>query len=162
MKNLFFILLLLSIFSFVSCKKDDVDAEPLAQVDLGVYRITEDPTTGKTARTPANSTIWLWNSDNREYDINASGTEIYLGRIYDTKTKTFVSADQGAIGTVMTETIKPGKYMVYVMLNKSDQPGSQAYSYTQVEIGADQKFKFTKTFSLTLGDQQYEEWEKNQ
>ena len=162
MKNLFSIILLLSLFSFVSCEKEEVDAEPSAQVDLGVFRVTQDPTSGKFSKTPAQSTIWMWRSDNREFDVTASGTEVYLGRLYDNKTKTYVSADYGAIGVIMTETIRPGKYFVYVMLNKSDQPGSQAYSYTQVEIGADQKFKFTKTFSSNVGNLQYEAWEKNQ
>lgn len=160
MKNLFSIILILSLFSFVSCKKDDA-AEPSAKMELGVFKITQDSATGKTSRTQAVATIWMWNTENRELDVAASGSEIYLGRIYDKTTKTYVSSEFGAIGTSMIETIKPGNYLIYVMLNKSDLPGSQAYSYTTVQVSDDQKLSFKKIFSLNVGTQQYEPWEKN-
>lgn len=163
MKNLLSILSLLALFTFGGCKKDDeVQPEPTADIDLGVFKITQDPATGKSVRTPLVCTIWMWGSDNREFDIAASGSEIYVGRILDKKTQTYASAEYGAIGVQMTEQIKPGKYLVYVVINKSDQPGSQAYSYKYVEVGDDKKLSFKKVFSKDIGSMQYEEWDKNQ
>ncbi|PSR56138.1 hypothetical protein AHMF7605_22850 [Adhaeribacter arboris] len=164
MKNLFSFLLLLAVFTFSGCKKDEEvnPDEESAKVDLGVFKITQDPATGKAVKAPITCTIWMWRTENRDYDIAASGSEIYVGRIFDKTTKTYVSAEYGAIGVVMTEKIKPGKYLVYVVINKSDLPGSQAYSYKNVEIGADQTLNFKKVFSQNVGTMQFEDWEKNQ
>ncbi|QMU30067.1 hypothetical protein [Adhaeribacter radiodurans] len=164
MKNLFSILLLLVVFSFSGCQKDDEvnPDEASAQVDLGVFKITQDPTSGKAVKAPLNCTIWMWRTENHDYDVAASGSEIYVGRIFDKTTKTYVSAEYGAIGVVMTEKIKPGKYLVYVVINKSDQLGSQAYSYTNVEVGAEKTLNIKKVFSQNVGTMQFEAWEKNQ
>lgn len=161
MKNLLSVLFLLVLFAFSACQKDE-DQNPIAEVDLGVFKVTTDSTSGKAVKTPINCTIWMWNTDNRELDIAASGAEVYVGRALDKRTNTYVSAQYGAIGVLMTEQIKPGNYLVYVVINKSDEPGSQAYSYTQVTIGAEQKLTFTKVFSRNVGTQQFEEWEENQ
>ncbi len=161
MKNLFSILSLLSLFMFASCKKEEVEPDT-ADIDLGIYKLTQDPTSGKMSKTAVKSTIWLWSSDNRQLDTPVPSTDIYLGSLYDKQSKTLVNAEYGAIGVSMIETIKPGKYLVYVMLNKSDQPGSLAYSYKEIEVGADKKLTFTKIFSSNVGNEQYEEWDKNQ
>ncbi|MDQ3292293.1 MAG: hypothetical protein M3Q05_13480 [Bacteroidota bacterium] len=163
MKNLLSILLLLAVFAFGGCKKDDEvnPDEENAKVDLGVFKITKDAT-GKAIKAPINCTIWMWRTENRDFDVAASGSEIYVGRAFDKTTKTHISADYGAIGVVMTEKIKPGKYLVYVVINKSDSPGSQAYSYTNVEVGAEKTLNFKKVFSENVGTMQFEAWEKNQ
>ncbi len=162
MKNLLSVLTLLTLLVFGGCKKDDeVKPIPTGDIDLGIYKNTLDPATGKTTKEAIQCTIWMWKTDNRSLDLAGSGSEAYLGRILDKNTKGYVSAEYGAIGINMREKVETGKYLVYVFINKSDQKGSQAYSYTNVEIKEDKKVSIRKTFSQDIGTQQYEEWSTN-
>ena len=162
MKNLLSVLTLLTLLVFGGCKKDDeVEPIPTGDIDLGIFKLTPDPETGKATRKAVQSTIWMWKTDDRNLDLTASGSEIYLGRILDKNTNKFVSAEYGAIGINMREKVETGKYLLYVFINKSDQKGSQAYTYTNVEIKEDKKVSIRKVFSQDIGTQQYEDWNLN-
>ena len=162
MKNLLSVLTLLTLLVFGGCKKDDeVKPIPTGDIDLGVFKNTLDPATGKTTRQPIQCTIWMWKKDGRNVDLAASGSEIYVGRILDKNTNKYVSAEYGAIGLNMKEKVETGNYLVYVFINKSDQKGSQAYSYTNVEIKEDKKVSIRKTFSPDVNTLQFEDWNAN-
>ncbi|QNF33698.1 hypothetical protein HUW51_13575 [Adhaeribacter swui] len=162
MKNLLSVLTLLTLLVFGGCKKDDeVKPIPTGDIDLGFFKISADPATGQTTNTPIQCTIWMWKTDNRNLDLTSSGSEIYLGRILDKNTNKYVSAEYGAIGINMREKVETGKYLVYVFINKSDQKGSLAYTYTNVEIKEDKKVSLRKVFSQDIGTQQYEAWNTN-
>ena len=162
MKNLLSVFPVLFLLVFAGCKKDDeVNPIPTGDIDLGIYKSMLDPATGKTSKQAVQCTIWMWKTDNRSLDLAGSGSEIYVGRILDKNTKGYVSAEYGAIGINMREEVETGKYLVYVFINKSDQKGSQAYSYTNIEVKKDKKITIQKTFSQDIGTQQYEEWNTN-
>lgn len=116
---------------------------------------------GQFTAQPTPAIIHVWKAENREFDVPASASDIYLGFAHDKVSKTSYTADYGAVGSAMNEEIEPGKYFIYVLLNKSANTGSLAHSYTYFEIKEGQKLNLKKTFAYNVGTEQYEDWNKN-
>jgi hypothetical protein len=121
----------------------------------------EKSSTQQITDKPVNAIIHVWNAENSDFDVAASGSDIYVGYAYDKTSKTYKDATYGAVGSAMLETIKPGRYFVYVVLSKTSRAGSLAYSYTYVDVKEGQVLQISKTFSHDVASGAFEAWEKN-
>lgn len=152
---LFFFLLL------TGCKDTESTPTPPTNLVLSVLKQNLSAS-GEITETPVSSTIYVWKADNKDFDVNASGTDIYIGYAYEKNSKSYINAQQGGIGLTLSEELAPGRYFVYVLLPKTNKTGSQAYSYTYLNIAEGQTLTTKKVFSHNVGTKAYEEWSKNQ
>ncbi|MCX2741736.1 hypothetical protein [Pontibacter anaerobius] len=160
MKNLLFLIMLPVIMLF-SCKEDDPEpAEKRGQIILDIKKQTKD-SSGKIGVKPQYATVYVWNAENRNFDVDASGTDVYLGYALDNTSNSFKTSDYGAVGYRMDEKIEPGKYFIFVMLPKSSSRGSLANSYTYFEVKAGEALEMEKIFSHDIESEQTEAWDKN-
>lgn len=150
-----FILLL----SLSACKKDGNEPVPDTVINLEVMK-QKKSSSGTITAEPESAIIYMWNAEDREFDVAAS-PDIQYGAAYDRVNDTSVTMKYGAIGSRMKEKIIPGRYFIYVVLPKSSKSGSLAYSYTYIDIKEGETLNLTKTFSHDLGAGMYEEWSKN-
>jgi hypothetical protein len=157
-KNL---LLPLLLFVFLTACKDEEDApEPQTRIDLEVSKQKLD-SSGKVTVNRAPAIIHIWKAEDRDYDVEASSSDMYIGYAYDKVSGTHKTAEYGSVGSVAKEVVKPGRYFVYVLLMKSSSAGSLAYSYTTVDVKEGETLALKKVFSHDIGTEQYEEWDKN-
>ncbi|MCJ8167447.1 hypothetical protein MKJ04_21580 [Pontibacter sp. E15-1] len=112
-------------------------------------------------REPVSAIVHVWPAENQDFDVQASGSDIYLGYAYDKISGKSKTAKYGAVGSRMNEQIKPGKYFIYVVLKKSSETGSLAYSYRYFEVKEGETVTLQKTFSHDVPSETFEEWDKN-
>ena len=153
------ILPLLILTILTSCNQVDDTVTPPSRVVINVNKQFIE--NGSTVTKPANAIIHLWKAEDRDFDVAASGEDIYVGYAYDKTSKSSFNADYGSVGFAINEDLTPGRYFVYVVLNKSSASGSQAYTHTYIDIKAGERFFYSKVFSHDVGNQQYEVWTKN-
>ncbi|WP_162051500.1 hypothetical protein [Pontibacter pamirensis] len=155
--NKLLLLPLLFILFLSSCKKD----EPVLSTTMNLEVMKQKKSsTGEITVEPTSAIIHVWSAENREFDVNAS-PDIHFGSIYDKTTKSFQTMRYGAIGIRMREHIQPGRYFANVLLPKSSNKGSLAYSYTYFEIKKGENLDLTKIFSHDVESGVYEDWDLN-
>lgn len=159
MKKRILLPILALIFLF-SCEKDSPKPELPTLMNLKVM-IEKKLSSGTIATEPKTAIIHVWNAEGSEFDIAAS-PDILFGYAYDRSSASFKTMKYGAIGSVMREKIEPGRYFVYVLLPKSSDSSSLAYSYSYFEIKAGQTLDLFKVFSHDIGSGTYEQWGDNQ
>jgi hypothetical protein len=159
MKNHLLIPLLLLLF-LAACKDEqEKPPTPTTKIILEVKKQSKNASGQKTIEAvPA--IIHMWPAENCEFDVGAS-PDIHFGYAFDKASNSYKTMKYGAIGSRMSEVIKPGRYFVYVLLPKSSSSGSLAYSYTYFDIKEGENLQLSKTFSVDIGSGQYESWEKN-
>jgi hypothetical protein len=153
------ILPLLFLLAFTGCKKDG-DGPADTRLALTIFK-QEQSSTGDITEIPASAIVHVWKAEGRDFDVAASGTDINIGYAYDKTTQTSYTANHGAVGNTMREKIEPGRYFVYVVLPKSANAGSQAYSHTYFDIKEGQTKTLKKVFSYNVANNQFENWAKN-
>ncbi|PKV66887.1 hypothetical protein [Pontibacter ramchanderi] len=148
---------LLVFLLFASCK-DEKDPEPVSEtiMDLKVMK-QKKSSSGQTITEPASAIIHVWKAENREFDVAAS-PDIHFGYVYDKISQSYVTMNYGAIGSKMRERIEPGKYFVFVLLPKSSDNTSLAYSYSYFEIKKGETLNLVRTFSHNVSPGAYESW----
>ncbi|GAA4434215.1 hypothetical protein GCM10023188_24880 [Pontibacter saemangeumensis] len=144
------------------CKdEDEPEPEPLpSAVDADIKKQVKY-SSGAIETKPASAIIHIWSAEDADFDVEASGTDIYVGSAYDKNSGEFKTAIYGSVGSRMKEPVEPGKYFIYVLLKKSSSSGSLAYSHTYFEIKEGENLQLKKTFSHDVPSGAYEEWDKN-
>jgi len=161
MKKALLLPLLLCLF-LTACKEDETDPGPLETlIDVDVRKEVK-AASGSVKREPATAIIHIWPAEGRDFDVEASGSDIYIGSAYDKNSGEYKAAKYGSVGSHMNEPIEPGKYFVYVVLMKSSKSGSQAYSYKYFDIKEGETLELKKTFSHDVPSETFEAWDKNQ
>jgi hypothetical protein len=152
---LFFVALL----AFVTaCKDKEEDAPaPQTKIDLAIKK-EKLGASGKVSVDRAAAIMHMWRTEDAEFDVEDPSADMRIGYAYDKVSGSHKASEYGAIGSVMREPVKPGRYFVYVSLMKSSGPGSLAYSYTTVDIKEGETLKLEKVFKHDVGTEQYEEW----
>ena len=146
-----------------ACKDEESDPEPEplpSAVDADVKKQVK-AASGAISAKPASAIIHIWPADNSDFDVEASGSDVYIGYAYDKVSGEYKTAKYGSVGTRMNEPVEPGKYFIYVLLMKSSGSGSLAYSHTYFEVKEGEKMKLSKTFSYDVPSETFEEWDKN-
>ncbi|MFD2512608.1 hypothetical protein ACFSRY_01905 [Pontibacter locisalis] len=154
-----FLLPILFLIIFTSCKDDEPEVIPETRLTIEVSK-QEASSTGSISTERTTAIIHVWEAAGRDFDVSKS-PDIYLGNVYDNNSETYKTIEYGAIGSRMVEKIEPGRYFVYVLLPKSNNSGSLAYSYTYFDIKKGDNLKLSKTFSHDLDEGIYEKWDKN-
>lgn len=157
MRNVLYTLLILLFIT--ACKEEDTPS-PKTRYDIEVRKQIKD-SAGKVTAKPTLALIYMWPSEGRDFDVSASGSDVYAGAVYDKNSGTLVTAKYGAVGAVMNEEVEPGKYFVYVTLPKSSEQSSLVHSYTYFELKEGETLEVRKTFGYSLTPGQFEEWGKN-
>jgi hypothetical protein len=160
MKRILLLPLLFFVF-LTACKDEEDAAEPQTRINIEVSKQKLD-SSGKVTVNRAPAIIHIWNAEDKDFDVEASSSDMYIGYAYDKVSGTYKTAEYGSVGSVAKEVVKPGKYFVYVLLMKSSSTGSLAHSYTTVDVKEGETLELKKVFSHDVGTEQYEEWEKNQ
>lgn len=160
MKKVLLFPLFLCLFLTTACKDED-EPEPQPTIIDVVVRKEVETASGSVKEEPASAIIHLWPAEDRDFDVEASGTDIYIGYAYDKNTGEYKTAKYGSVGSSMNERIEPGKYFIYVLLMKSSRSGSLAYSHTYFEIKEGETLELEKTFSHDVPSETFEEWDKN-
>lgn len=151
---------LLATLLFISCKEESTPApKPETIMDLKVMQ-QRKLSSGQIVAEPTQAIIHVWKAENRDFDVSSS-PDIHYGYVFDKQSQSFVTMDYGAIGSKMRERIEAGKYFVHVLLPKSSNNTSLAYSYSYFEIKTGETLNLVKTFSHDISPESYEDWEKN-
>ena len=158
MKKVLLFPLLLCLF-LTACKEEDPEPAPTT-IDADIFKKVKNAS-GSISTKPASAIIHVWPAEDRDFDVEASGPDIYVGSIYDKNSGDYVTAEYGAVGNRIDEPIKPGKYFIYVVLMKSSESGSLAYSYKYFEVKEGETLELKKTFSHDVPSETFEAWEKN-
>ncbi len=153
------ILPLLILLAFTGCKKDD-EGPSETRMALTIFK-QEQSATGQITEVPVSAIVHVWKAEGRDFDVAASGADVNVGYLYDKTSQTSYTATAGAVGNSMREKIEPGRYFVYVVLNKSSSAGSQAYSHTYFNVKEGETETLKKTFSFDAANNQFESWAKN-
>ncbi|MDO6389265.1 hypothetical protein Q4E40_03940 [Pontibacter sp. BT731] len=156
----FILLPILALFFLFSCEKDSPKPELPTLMNLKVMK-EKKLSSGTITTEPKTAIIHVWNAENSEFDIDAS-PDIIFGYAYDKSSASFKTMKYGAIGSVMKEKIEPGRYFIYVLLPKSSDRSSLAYSYSYFEIKAGQTLDLFKVFSYDISSGTFEQWSENQ
>lgn len=159
MKKLILLPILALIFLF-SCEKDSPKPEVPTLMNLKVMK-EKKLSSGTINTEPKTAIIHVWNAEGSEFDVAAS-PDIIFGYAYDKSSASFKTMKYGAIGSVMKEKIEPGRYFVYVLLPKSSEKSSLAYSYSYFEIKAGQTLDLLKVFNYDVSPGTFEQWDENQ
>jgi len=154
------LLLPLFLFLLLTACKDEDDPEPVTKVVVDTKKQEKSPD-GKITTVSASAIVHIWNAENADFDVEASGSDVYIGYIYDKNTDDYVTADYGSVGAHMNEIIEPGKYFVYVLLMKSAGSSSLAYSYKYFEVKEGETATLKKVFSHNAPAGAFEEWDRN-
>jgi len=161
MKKILLLPLFFCLF-LTACKDDEADTGPQeTTIDVEVRKEVK-ASSGSIKREPAKAIIHIWPADDRDFDVEASGSDIHIGSLYDKNSGEYKSAKYGSVGDHMNEPIEPGKYFIYVVLMKSSQSGSLAYSYKYFDVKEGETLELKKTFSHDVPSETFEAWDKNQ
>lgn len=156
--------LLLPLFLFLSltaCKdEDDPEPEPESSIVVEVRKEVK-AASGAVTKEHVSAIIHIWPAEGRDFDVEASGSDIYIGYAYDKNSGDYETAENGSVGWRMNEPIEPGRYFIYVVLKKSTDSGSLAYSYRYFDVKEGEKVILTKNFSHNVPSETFEEWDKN-
>lgn len=156
--NKLLLLPLLVLLLLSSCKEEE---EPVLRTEMNLEVMKQKrSSSGEITVEPVSAIIYVWNAENRDFDVNAS-PDIHFGSAYDKLNGTSQTMRYGSIGIRMREAVQPGRYFAYVLLPKTASSGSLAHSYTYFEIKKGETLDLTKTFSHDAAPNTFEDWDKN-
>ncbi|WP_161890667.1 hypothetical protein [Pontibacter russatus] len=158
-----FLLFPLFLCLFLTSCKDEEIPEPEQKpgfVDADIKKQVKY-SSGFIGEKAATAIIHIWDADSADFDVEASGSDLRIGYAYDKVSGEYKTSKYGSIGSRMSEPVVPGKYFIYVVLMKSSDSGSMAYSYTYFDVAEGKELELKKTFSHDVPSEAYEPWEKN-